>query len=822
MEAFSLLCIKAGLETRNPSQTNSISSATCSFRVLRNHGDSEFLATSGMSPLEGRFTPVFNFSSIGRKSFLGSRRFILNKARFCLESSVHLFVASAAVEPRPDQLDIEELLDLPEGLDVDSDFTDQSLVAPSKPFAEFDRSPSPPKREPRPRSSSPRRSASSNGSSGSSKGIKSVIHAPKVLIGDEEPVPPAVSDFRVSEDTSAALEKRGITHFTPIQFETFDLIYDGNDIVGKSRTGTGKTLAFALPIIEQLKQDVQVRVRGRPPRCLVLAPTRELANQVAREFEEVGKGAVDVICVYGGSSYIPQENAVRRGVDVVVATPGRLIDLVEKKVLNLSQIQHAVLDEADEMLRMGFEEDVEKIFHWLPEDRQTLMFSATVPAWARSISKRFLKNPVTVDTVGTSKLKTSETVKHMAMVSYPQARANILRDLITIYGKDRTIVFTMTKKDADDLAATMRDDAQVLHGDIAQYQRELTLAGFREGRFRILIATDVAARGLDIPSVDLVVQYQMPLDSETYIHRSGRTGRAGRAGSALVLYRHDEANALRQLEREIGAKFELVSVPTPSQVLEAAAAHAVTQIGGVSEEVLPFFQKVADELLAEEGPAAFARALATVAGVKEMKKRSLLTAIEGNTMVLIKSRAPLSFGAVKAIVGRVYPAAISRLGKIELCSEGAVFDMPSAQAEELVNIEHQERNLSFEIPTTVPRFTTEDSYRSSDRSRRPRGGGSGDRFGGDRRRSGGGGGGGRYGGESRGDRFSSRGSFESRDRRDRGDARRSRPERDDDYGPSFRRTRQDDGAYEPRRSARPSGRGRGGAGDDDIPSWVFS
>eukprot|EP00741_Cyanophora_paradoxa_P003682 tig00000093_g3579.t1 len=568
-----------------------------------------------------------------------------------------------------------------------------------------------------------------------------------VMIGDMEPVPPSISDFRVSEEAVKTLARRGINAFTPIQFETFDAIYDGRDVIGRSRTGTGKTMAFALPIVERMKTNVR-KTRGRGPECLVLTPTRELCKQVAHEFELLGK-ELEVATIYGGTSYVPQENALRRGIDVLVATPGRLMDLMDRCDIDFSEIKVAILDEADEMLRVGFADDVERIFSMLPEERQSLLFSATVPSWVNKVSKKYMDKPLSVDTIGTSVMKAAETVRHIAVQVFAKARSDILSDLIAVYGKERVIIFTRTKKDADDLAVHIHEESQVLHGDIAQYQRELTLGRFREGRFRVLIATDVAARGIDIPAVDLVVQYELPFDSETYIHRSGRTGRAGRDGTAIVLFTPEEQRSLRQMEREIGVKFEIVPVPMPEDVLRALSAKTVVAIDKVKDEVLPFFEESATRLLEEQGPRAMAAALAAIAGVTHIKRRSALTSIEGMTCVLIRNNAPMSLGAIKAIIGRVFPEAVGAIGRMELCAEGGLCDLPADMAKELVGLQHDERSLSFEIPETLPRLLSRDEMgRGGGRGRFDRGGGRGDR---DRRGGGGRGGrgGDRYGGERR-------------------------------------------------------------------------
>jgi ATP-dependent RNA helicase DDX21 len=336
-----------------------------------------------------------------------------------------------------------------------------------------------------------------------------------------DPTRPLISSFDIDKATVALLAAKGILNFTPIQAESYNLLKSGSDMLARSRTGTGKTLAFALPLIQALaaQKEPGARLpRGRKPRMIVLAPTRELARQVGEVCEMLaGVHQLRTVLFHGGVPYPPQQRALREGVDLLVGTPGRIIDHLNDGALDLSEVQYAVLDEADEMLNMGFKDDVETILQSTDgQRRQTVLFSATHPPWVKSVAREYQKDPKLVDVVGSGKSEAASTVEHIAVLT-PEAdaaRARTLADLIAVHtkGKDaRCIVFTATKREVDDLcvsAALAPIGAQPLHGDISQKLRETTLQKFRDGHFSVLVATDVAARGIDVQGVDLIVQYR--------------------------------------------------------------------------------------------------------------------------------------------------------------------------------------------------------------------------------------------------------------------------------------------------------------------------
>ncbi|KAG0497187.1 hypothetical protein HPP92_001878 [Vanilla planifolia] len=378
-----------------------------------------------------------------------------------------------------------------------------------------------------------------------------------------------ISKLGISQDIVTSLASRNITKLFPIQKAVLEPAMQGRDLIGRAKTGTGKTLAFGIRSWTTLFAIMPSMVlfslnfrRGRNPLALVLAPTRELARQVDKEFRESSQ--LDTLCVYGGVPIQQQMRTLDCGIDVIVGTPGRVIDLLKRGALNLSEVQFVVLDEADQMLAVGFMEDVEVILDKLPSKRQSMMFSATMPSWIRKVSQKYLNNPVTVDLVGDSDQKLAEGISLYSIATDNYGKPSILGPLIKEHAKGgKSIVFTQTKRDADRLAYAMGKifQCEALHGDISQSQRERTLAGFRDGRFNILIATDVAARGLDIPNVDLVIHYELPNSSELFVHRSGRTGRAGKKGSAILIYTREQVRAMRVIEQDVGCRFvELPSI----------------------------------------------------------------------------------------------------------------------------------------------------------------------------------------------------------------------------------------------------------------------
>ncbi|MER3480906.1 MAG: DEAD/DEAH box helicase [Meiothermus sp.] len=498
-------------------------------------------------------------------------------------------------------------------------------------------------------------------------------------------------DFALRPEVLSALEAKGFTTPTAIQAQAIPLALEGKDLLGQARTGTGKTLAFALPIAHRLEAS---RQRGRAPRALVLTPTRELALQVAGELAWAAPH-LHVLSVYGGTGYGTQAEGLRRGTDVVVATPGRAIDYLEQGILDLSQIEIAVLDEADEMLSMGFEEDVEKLLGATPASRQTFLFSATVPSWAKRLAERYMRDPVHVNVVKDEQVSYEE----LALQAPLQTRLSTLADVIFVYAPERTIVFTRTKAEVDDLALGLQArgiGAVPIHGDMSQRERERVLSRFREGTDSVLVATDVAARGLDIPEVDLVVHFRLPEKAEPYQHRSGRTGRAGRSGRVVLLYGPRERRELENLEHAVKRRFKRVNPPTPEEVQEAKWQRLLARLTQQPAHERAPWREMADRLVHDRE--AIAGLLAFMLGTVSPPK-SLITGEEG--WVTVKLWGPrLSVARVVAVLKK---AGAGRIGRIVLAQDAAYLDV---QADELETIQ---RNLSefqlsraHEVPAESP------------------------------------------------------------------------------------------------------------------------
>ncbi|XP_062081689.1 DEAD-box ATP-dependent RNA helicase 3, chloroplastic-like [Humulus lupulus] len=546
------------------------------------------------------------------------------------------------------------------------------------------------------------------------------------------------------------LERRGITNLFPIQRAVLVPALEGRDIIARAKTGTGKTLAFGIPIIKRLTEDDEQqrgsqRRTGRLPRVLVLAPTRELAKQVEKEIKESATH-LSTVCVYGGVSYVTQQSALSRGVDVVVGTPGRIIDLINGNSLKLGEVQFLVLDEADQMLAVGFEEDVELILEQLPTQRQSMLFSATMPGWVKKLARKHLDNPMTIDLVGEQDEKLAEGIKLYALSTTATSKRTILGDLITVYAKGgKTIVFTQTKRDADEVSMSLTNSiaSEALHGDISQHQRERTLNGFRQGKFTVLVATDVAARGLDIPNVDLVIHYELPNDPETFVHRSGRTGRAGKEGSAILMFTSNQRRTIRSLERDVGCKFEFVSPPSIDEVLGSSADHVVATLSGVHPESIKYFTPTAQKLIDEQGTEALAAAIAQLSGFsRPPSSRSLINHEQGwVTLQLTRdpafARGFLSARSVTGFLSDVYSVAADEVGKIFVIADervqGAVFDLPEEVAKELLSRELPPGNTLSKI-TKLPALQDDgpssDNYGRFSSRDRSRGRGSGGRGGG--------------------------------------------------------------------------------------------
>ncbi|MBI3152338.1 MAG: DEAD/DEAH box helicase [Chloroflexi bacterium] len=381
------------------------------------------------------------------------------------------------------------------------------------------------------------------------------------------------SSLNLRDEITKAITDLGYSEPTPIQAGMIPLMLTGVDVIGQAQTGTGKTAAFALPILHNFQ-------RQKNPQALVLAPTRELALQVADSMIEYGKHLnVRVLAVYGGQPYSPQINSLKRGVDIVVGTPGRLNDLLERGVLVLNEIKTVVLDEADEMLNMGFIEEVEKILAMTPPERQTSLFSATMPARIRTLANRFMRDPQSV-TVKRSTLTTPHIEQRYYLV-HDNDKINALTRLFEIEPIHSALIFARTRAETGQLANELvirGIPAEAIHGDLDQNARERVLGRFRANQLKVLVATDVAARGLDIDDISHVFNFHLPDDAEVYVHRIGRTGRAGKAGIAISLISPREKRRMREVEaltKQVVTKMEL---PTPADIIKHRESQTVENL----------------------------------------------------------------------------------------------------------------------------------------------------------------------------------------------------------------------------------------------------
>ncbi len=360
----------------------------------------------------------------------------------------------------------------------------------------------------------------------------------------------------------AALENLGYEEPTPIQREAIPALLAGRDLLGQAATGTGKTAAFALPLLQRIAHGAKQR-----PAALVLVPTRELAIQVGEAVQRYGKELrMSVLAVYGGQAIGPQFQALKRGVDVIVATPGRALDHIRRQTLKLQHVQIVILDEADEMLDMGFADDLEAILQQTPETKQTALFSATMPPRIKTIAHRHLKNPVEI-TIAKEPVKAGAAprVQQTAYIVTRQHRNAALARILDMAAPKSALVFCRTRLEVDEVTSMLNGRghrAEAIHGGMSQQQRDRVMQAFRSGQTNLLVATDVAARGLDIPSVSHVINFDLPSSAEVYVHRIGRTGRAGREGMAITILDPREQRLLRSIELHTKAKVTVSPVPT--------------------------------------------------------------------------------------------------------------------------------------------------------------------------------------------------------------------------------------------------------------------
>jgi superfamily II DNA/RNA helicase len=422
--------------------------------------------------------------------------------------------------------------------------------------------------------------------------------APLAAHAPVRPDSPLFADFAIQPEIVAALKEVGIEHTFAIQELTLPVALGGKDLIGQARTGTGKTLGFGVPLLNRLAPP---GAPGAAPRALVIAPTRELAVQVAGDLATAGKRlGARVVTIYGGRAYEPQIESLRRGCDVVVGTPGRLLDLSNQGHLKLGSVDCLVLDEADEMLDLGFLPDIEKLIALLPPNRQTMLFSATMPGPIVALARQFMSQPIQIRAEAGGATPATEHVDQFAYRAHNLDKSEMLARILQARGRGLTMIFTRTKRTAQSVADELSGRgfaAAAVHGDLGQGAREQALRAFRSGKVDVLVATDVAARGLDVEDVTHVINYQCPEDAMTYVHRIGRTARAGKSGVAITLIDWDDVPRWKLICDELNLPFHepaetystsehlYIDLDIPAETGSALPSSERTRAGLAAEEV---------------------------------------------------------------------------------------------------------------------------------------------------------------------------------------------------------------------------------------------
>lgn len=406
-------------------------------------------------------------------------------------------------------------------------------------------------------------------------------------------------DLGISPATLKSLKRMGFEEATPVQAETIPLSLENKDLIGQAQTGTGKTAAFGIPLVDKIDKDSDV-IQG-----IIIAPTRELAIQVSEELYKIGYGKrTRVLAIYGGQDINRQIRALKNRPHIIVGTPGRMLDHINRKTLRLENVHTVVLDEADEMLNMGFIEDIESILAQTPTERQTLLFSATMPAPIQRMAEKFMKDPQIVRVK--AKEMTVPQIEQYYLEVQEKSKFDVLTRLLDIQSPELAIVFGRTKRRVDELSEALNLRgymAEGIHGDLSQAKRLSVLRKFKEGSIDVLVATDVAARGLDISGVTHVYNFDIPQDPESYVHRIGRTGRAGKAGVAMTFISPREKSYLHVVERTTKRKMERMKPPTLDEALEGQQKAVMEKIlQTIDANNLQYYKQAADELLEQQDP----------------------------------------------------------------------------------------------------------------------------------------------------------------------------------------------------------------------------
>jgi len=396
-------------------------------------------------------------------------------------------------------------------------------------------------------------------------------------------------DFKFHKDLLKGVRIAGFREPSPIQKIVIPIIANGEDLVGQAHTGTGKTAAFGLPMMDKI-------AKGEIERALVITPTRELATQVSDELYHLGRFCgIRTITVYGGVGYGRQIALINKGVQVIVATPGRLKDLYKKGKIDSFNPEIIVLDEADEMLDMGFLEEVKEIFEYIPQNRQTLLFSATMPDPIKELANDILTNPQFISVVGDDEGTANNVIDQSFYVIEEAQRDEAIVQLLETEETDKSIIFCRMRREVDRLTEHLKAMgflAEGLHGDLDQMERERIVKGYRRGESKVMVATDVASRGLDVKNVTHVFNYHIPFDPQSYVHRIGRTGRAGKAGKAITLVSTNEFKELQRIQKEVGAQMQLATIILDSEVVDFSSLQTMVEEVTIVPEAIDFIDSM--------------------------------------------------------------------------------------------------------------------------------------------------------------------------------------------------------------------------------------
>ena len=530
----------------------------------------------------------------------------------------------------------------------------------------------------------------------------------------------------LSGETLRALNEIGFEEPTPIQLQAIPPLLAGRDMMAQAQTGTGKTAAFGLPIVERLSGQT------RGPEALILAPTRELAVQVAEAMHRFGKYRdTRVVAVYGGQPIERQLRALSRPVDVVVGTPGRLMDHMRRETLKLDNVRFVVLDEADEMLDMGFVEDIETILSELPTERQTALFSATLPKRITDLATRYLRDPETIRVAPEQVSIPQITQSYYEVVQ--RAKLEALTRILDLAEPTSAMIFCRTKVETDEVTQALQGRgyaAEAIHGDLSQMMRDRVMARFRSGTATLLVATDVAARGLDVEHVSHVINYSLPGDPESYVHRIGRTGRAGRTGEAISLVTPRERRLLRWIERAVGQRMEPRRVPTASDVHQRQRERLAATLGEIVEmQELEQPMSLVDELAAHYDPAHIAAAAISLLLAAEPEEPDIPVTAFGAERGM--SRLFINIGGKDGLRPSDVVGAIANeaqipgksIGVIEIKDTYSFVEIPDHLAEKVVNAIQGSRMRNREIRVEIarPRDSTQPdgNRQAGDRRDRP-------------------------------------------------------------------------------------------------------